>query len=57
MSICGINAGVGAFPQCSPSIPVVGGVCKVFTEVLGDLAYNGLVQSILFQANYCTPPQ
>ena len=24
MSICGINAGVGAFPQCSPEIPVVG---------------------------------
>jgi len=56
MSICGINAGVGAFPQCSPSIPVVGGVCKVFTEVLGDLAYNGLVQSILFQANYFRDP-
>jgi len=56
MSICGINAGVGAFPECSPAIPVVGGVCKVFTEVLGDLAYNSLVQSILFQANYFRDP-
>ena len=56
MSICGINAGVGAFPMCSPAIPVVGGVCKVFTEVLGDLAYNSLVQSILFQANYFRDP-
>merc|ERR1719313_318406 len=24
MSICGINAGVAAFPQCSPQIPVLG---------------------------------
>ena len=49
LSICGINAGVGAFPECSPGIPVVGGVCKALTEVLGALAYNPLVQGILFQ--------
>ncbi|KAH8053826.1 palmitoyl-(protein) hydrolase [Aureococcus anophagefferens] len=57
MSICGINAGVGAFPQCSPEIPVVGPtVCKGLAEVLGDLAYNKLVQDILFQANYYRDP-
>merc|ERR1712146_273921 len=49
MSICGINAGVGAFPQCSPKFPVVGGICKALTEVLGLLAYNPISQGILFQ--------
>lgn len=56
MSICGINAGVAAFPQCSPQIPVLGAACEVLTEVLGALAYNPLVQSILFQANYFRDP-
>jgi len=56
MSICGINAGVGAFPECSPATPLIGGVCKALTEVLGALAYNPLVQSILFQANYFRDP-
>jgi len=56
LSICGINAGVAAFPHCSPKTPVVGIVCEVLTEVLGDLAYNPLVQSILFQANYFRDP-
>jgi len=56
MSICGINAGVGAFPQCSPQFPVIGGVCKVLTEVLGFLAYNPLSQGILFQADYFRDP-
>jgi palmitoyl-protein thioesterase len=56
MSICGINAGVGAFPVCSPQIPVVGGVCKALTEVLGALAYNPLSQGILFQADYFRDP-
>ena len=27
MSICGINAGVGAFPSCSPQ-GKIGGICK-----------------------------
>jgi len=56
ISICGINAGVAAFPQCAPSIPVAGVVCEALTSLLGDLAYNGLVQSILFQANYFRDP-
>jgi len=43
MSICGINAGVGAFPNCAPD-GKAGGICKVVTEVLGDLAYNEFVQ-------------
>merc|ERR1712159_755874 len=56
MSICGINAGVGAFPQCSPKIPIVGGVCKALTEVLGTAAYYKLSQGILFQADYFRDP-
>merc|ERR1712070_627412 len=56
MSICGINAGVGAFPSCSPQMPVVGAVCKALTEVLGALAYNPLSQGVLFQADYFRDP-
>jgi len=56
MSICGINAGVGAFPQCNPQWPLVGTVCKALTEVLGALAYNPLSQGILFQADYFRDP-
>eukprot|EP00316_Scyphosphaera_apsteinii_P024616 CAMPEP_0119315410 /NCGR_PEP_ID=MMETSP1333-20130426/35745_1 /TAXON_ID=418940 /ORGANISM="Scyphosphaera apsteinii, Strain RCC1455" /LENGTH=331 /DNA_ID=CAMNT_0007320761 /DNA_START=108 /DNA_END=1103 /DNA_ORIENTATION=- len=57
MSICGINAGVAAFPHCSPQTPLIGGVCEAFTEVLGALAYNSLVQSLLFQADYFRDPE
>merc|ERR1719482_1317639 len=49
LSICGINAGVAAFPMCSPQIPLLGKVCLAFNSLLGDLAYIPLVQSILFQ--------
>ena len=56
LSICGINAGVAAFPQCSPQTPVIGGLCAKLSEVLATLAYNSLVQSILFQANYFRDP-
>ena len=56
MSICGINAGVGAFPQCNPQWPAVGTVCKALTEVLGALAYNPLSQGILFQADFFRDP-
>lgn len=56
MSICGINAGVAAFPQCGDSAPIIGGVCRALTEVLGDLAYLEVAQSILFQANYFRDP-
>merc|ERR1712176_654308 len=56
MSICGINAGVGAFPQCSPSFPVVGKVCQGLAEVLGDFAYMEFFQNHLFQADYFRDP-
>lgn len=53
MSICGINAGVGAFPNCPADDD---GVCQALTEVLGDKAYNSFVQNALFQANYFRDP-
>ena len=56
MSINGINAGVGAFPNCAPDAKLIGGICAGLTEILGDLAYNSFVQGILFQANYFRDP-
>ena len=56
-SICGINAGVGAFPSCAPKDSDSGGICAAITEILGGLAYNEFVQSILFQANYFRDPK
>merc|ERR1719382_483750 len=56
MSLCGINAGVAAFPQCSPEGKVLGKPCQALTEVLGGLAYHPLVQRVLFQANYFRDP-
>merc|ERR1719491_1321610 len=44
--------GVAAFPNCLSQGKPLGLICKTFAEVLGDLAYNQLVQGILFQANY-----
>lgn len=56
MSICGINAGVGAFPNCSPQSSLIGGMCQALTEVLSTLAYNPAVQGLLFQADYFRDP-
>jgi hypothetical protein len=55
LSVCGINAGVAAFPQCADSIPGLGKVCLAFNEVLGELAYSSLAQSVLFQAKCARP--
>lgn len=56
VSVCGINGGVAAFPMCIPAMPIVGHACAALTEVLGALAYNPLVQSVLFQAGYFRDP-
>ena len=56
MSINGINAGVGAIPDCSPQGAVIGGVCEAIAEVCGALAYNSFVQGHLFQADYFRDP-
>ena len=44
--------GVSSFPNCDPSFSL----CAAFAEILGDLAFNPLMQGILFQANYFRDP-
>jgi palmitoyl-protein thioesterase len=56
MSICGVNAGVGTFPQCSPDTPIIGGICKSLDGILGLAAYTSIMQDTLFQANYYRDP-
>merc|ERR1712232_1386533 len=52
ISVHGTVMGVAAFPNCFQQEKPLGMICKAFAEVLGDLAYNGIVQGILFQADY-----
>jgi len=53
LSVHGTVMGVQAFPGCFKAQgKELGLICRTFTEVLGDLAYNPLVQGILYQANY-----
>ena len=56
LSINGINAGVGAFPDCSPQSNVIGSACQSLTEVLSTLAYTEVAQNVLFQADYFRDP-
>jgi len=52
ISVHGTVMGVQAFPGCFTQEKKLGLICKAFKEVLGDLAYNPLVQNVLYQANY-----
>jgi len=52
ISVHGTVMGVQAFPGCFKQDKPLGLVCKAFEEVLGDFAYNPLVQNVLYQANY-----
>lgn len=52
ISMHGPLAGVGAFPGCSISHDI----CKLFSEVLGALAYYPAIQEHLAQANYFRDP-
>lgn len=56
ISVHGTVMGVAAFPGCFSQGKPLGLICKALAEVLGDLAYNGLVQGILFQADYYRDP-
>jgi palmitoyl-protein thioesterase len=56
ISVHGTVMGVAAFPSCFSQGKPLGLICKTLAEVLGDLAYNSVVQSILFQANYFRDP-
>jgi len=52
ISVHGTVMGVQAFPNCFKQGKPLGLICRTFAEVLGDLAYNPLVQNVLYQANY-----
>jgi len=54
LSVHGTVMGTSSFPQCNPDGSKL---CTDLAELLGDLAYNELVQNILFQANYFRDPQ
>jgi palmitoyl-protein thioesterase len=53
LSVHGTVYGVAGFPQCNPA---KSGICAGIAKLLGDLAYNKLVQGIFFQANYLRDP-
>jgi palmitoyl-protein thioesterase len=52
ISMHGPMAGVGAFPGCMISHEV----CKLFSEILGAMAYYPFIQDHLAQANYFRDP-
>jgi len=52
ISVHGTVMGVASLPSCFKQGKPVGMVCKALDEVMGDLAYNSIVQGILFQADY-----
>eukprot|EP00472_Partenskyella_glossopodia_P008800 CAMPEP_0197523132 /NCGR_PEP_ID=MMETSP1318-20131121/8127_1 /TAXON_ID=552666 /ORGANISM="Partenskyella glossopodia, Strain RCC365" /LENGTH=318 /DNA_ID=CAMNT_0043075723 /DNA_START=214 /DNA_END=1170 /DNA_ORIENTATION=+ len=49
----GTVSGVAGFPQCNPSNNII---CKSLAALCGNLAYNPLVQGVLFQADYFRDP-
>jgi palmitoyl-protein thioesterase len=56
ISVHGTVMGVSALPGCFSQGKPLGLVCKAVAEGLGDLAYNSVVQGILFQAGYYRDP-
>ena len=52
LHVHGTVSGVAGFPQCDPT----GSFCKGVAHLCGSLAYNSLVQGILFQADYFRDP-
>lgn len=56
LSVHGTVMGVAGFPNCNPS-GLLGPVCKLLAEFLGDLAYAEFVQNMLFQADYFRDPK
>lgn len=49
-------SGVAGFPRCAPSGSILGPICTAIAEVLGDLAYEAVIQKHLFQADYFRDP-
>jgi len=55
LSVHGTVNGVAGFPNCNPD-GLLGPVCKLLASLLGDLAFEGWVQNLLFQADYFRDP-
>merc|ERR550539_1313918 len=55
LSVHGTVMGVAGFPNCNPD-GLLGPVCKLLAEFLGELAYAEFVQNMLFQADYFRDP-
>jgi len=55
LSVHGTVNGVAGFPNCDPD-GLLGPVCKILAEALGDAAYNQEIQDHLFQADYFRDP-
>merc|ERR1719499_1084860 len=56
LSVHGTVMGVAGFPNCNPD-GLLGPVCKLLAEFLGELAYAEFVQNMLFQADYFRDPK
>jgi len=56
ISVHGTVMGVAGFPNCNPD-GLLGPVCKLLAEFLGELAYAEFVQNMLFQADYFRDPK
>ena len=52
LHVHGTVSGVAGFPQCDPT----SSFCKGVAHLCGSLAYNSLIQGILFQADYFRDP-
>jgi len=55
LSVHGTVNGVAGFPNCDPD-GLLGPVCKILAESLGELAYITEIQDHLFQADYFRDP-
>lgn len=54
LHVHGTISGVSGFPQCNPA---GNSLCKGISQLCGELAYNSIVQGILFQADYFRDPR
>jgi palmitoyl-protein thioesterase len=57
ISVHGPQAGVGGLPRCNPMKGMAKYICDFVDTVLGELAYNSIVQNALSQANFFRDPQ
>eukprot|EP00389_Voromonas_pontica_P003445 GDKH01005078.1.p1 GENE.GDKH01005078.1~~GDKH01005078.1.p1 ORF type:complete len:343 (-),score=40.37 GDKH01005078.1:173-1201(-) len=57
LSVHGPLTGVSSIPQCNPTIPVLGIVCRTIVGVLSRVVYSSTIQNRVFQAGYLRNPR